>query len=155
MSDEPAENNHKSLEQQMNTFHSSAQHQPPQEASQRQLGSEASGCSLDTTPTHGQLRPRDSSQPPRHERLLQLNMAARHSSDSRLNSRSEDDGASSISSMSDDPCGQSGMGLGVHKADTSAWNQFPQQPDSVGSIAQLFMMRLRARAVLQVSRLHG
>ena len=33
----------------------------------------------------------------------------------------------------------------------SAWDLFAQQPDSVGSIAQMFMMRHRAQVVIQVS----
>ena len=37
---------------------------------------------------------------------------------------------------------------------SSARDDFAQQPDSVGSIAQLFMMRQRAKAVLQVSVQH-
>ena len=37
---------------------------------------------------------------------------------------------------------------------SSARNDFAQQPDSVGSIAQLFMMRQRAKAVFQVSVQH-
>ena len=150
LSEKPAENDYGSFKQQRKVFHSSAHHQPPQEASQPQLGSEASSCNLDATHSHRQLRRRVSSQPPQHESLLQLTVADQHSSGGISSSQSEDDGASSMSSMSDDPCGRSGMGSGVRKADTSAWNQFPQQPDSVGSIAQLFMMRMRARAVLQV-----
>ena len=146
MSHKPVGNSHNSAEQQREMLHSNTQHQPPREASRRQLGSEASGCSLDITYTHGQLRPRDSSQPPQHESLLQLPVADELSSDGKLSSEL-DDGASSMSNGS---YGQAGVGVGLHKAGTSAWNQFPQQPDSVGSIAQLFMMRMRARAVLQV-----
>ena len=154
VSEEPAKTNHNSCKQQERMFHISAQHQPPQEASQWQPGSEASGCSLDTAHTHGQPRPKNSSQPPPQESLLQLTVADKHSSDGRLSSESEDDGASSMSGMSNGPYGQSGVGVWGRKAGTSAWNQFPQQPDSVGSIAQLFMMRMRAQAVLQVSRRH-
>ena len=149
-SEKTAEHNHDSIEQQREMLHSSSQHQPPQEASQRQLGSKASGGSLETTHTHRQLGPRDSSQPPQHQSLLQLTVADKLSSDGKFSSESEDEGASSISSMSNGPYGQSGVGVGVRKAGTSAWNQFPLQPDSVGSIAQLFMMRMRAKAVLQV-----
>ena len=147
LSDKPAENDQGSFKQQGRVSHGIAQHQHPQQASQQQLGSEASSCNLDATHSHGLVRPRDSSQPPQHESLLQLTVAEKRSSDGRLSSESEDDGASSMSSMSNDPCEQ---GSGLRKAGTSAWNQFPQQPDSVGSIAQLFMMRMRARAVLQV-----
>ena len=154
VSDKPAKTNHNSCKQQERMFHISAQHQPAQEASQRQLGSEAFGSSLDTAHTHGQPRPKNSSQPPPQESLLQLTVDDKHSSDGRLSSESEDDGASSMSGMSNGPYGQSGVGVWGRKAGTSAWNQFPQQPDSVGSIAQLFMMRMRARAVLQVSRRH-
>lgn len=151
VSDKAAKNDHDSTQLLPSEIsNSSAQHQPPQGHSQRQLGSEASGCILDATHTHKQLRPQDSLQSPQHASLLQLTVADCLMSDGKVDSESEEDTASSISSMSHGPCQQSGVGMGVRQAGTSAWNQFPQQPDSVGSIAQLFMMRMRARAVLQV-----
>ena len=151
VSDIPSKNDGNSAKQGGEMFTSSAQHQPPQGRSQRQLGSEASGCSLDAPHTHKQFRPGDSSQSSQHESLMQHTVADLQVPDGKANLESEEDSASSISSMSGGPSGQSGVGgLGVRQAGTSAWNQFPQQPDSVGSIAQLFMMRTRARAVLQV-----
>ena len=152
VSDKSSKNDGNSAKQDGEMLTSSAQHQPPQGRPQRQLGSEASGCSLDTTSTHRQLNPGDSSKSPQQESLLKLTVADLQVPDGKANSESEEDSISSISSMSEGPCQRSGVGLGVgvRQAGTSAWNQFPQQPDSVGSIAQLFMMRMRARAVLQV-----
>lgn len=150
MSDKAPKNDDNSAKQDSKISNSRAQHQPPPWRSQRQLGSEASGCSLDATHTHKQLRPGDSSQSPQHESLLQHTVADLQISNGMANSESEEDSASSISSMVGGPCQPSGVGVGVRQAGTSGWNQFPQQPDSVGSIAQLFMMRMRARVVLQV-----
>ena len=135
MSDQPAQS-----DSNRKMYHSSGQHHPPQEASPNELGLER----LDAAHTHRQLRHRGRSLSPQHESLLQLTVADKHSSAGDLSSQS-DDSASSMSCMTD---GQSRVAL--HKAGTPAWNQFPQQPDSVGSIAQLFMMRMRARLVLQV-----
>lgn len=122
------------------------QHQPARQLSHPQLSLEASISGLDAAHTHRQLRHNTHSRLPRNESLLQLTVRSRPSSE--LSLESGEDGASSISSMTDGLCG--GPGAGLQKAGTSAWNQFPQQADSVGSIAKLFMTLMRAKLVLQV-----
>lgn len=123
-------------------------HQPARPLSHPQLSLEASSSGLDAAPTHRQLKHGTLSQPPQNESVLQLTVRSQPSSDGELSLESGEDGASSISSMPDGFCGSSKAGLG--KAGTSARNQFPQQADSVGNIAQLFMMRTRAKLALQV-----
>lgn len=124
------------------------QDQHPREASHALLGLETSSCGSDVAHIHRQPKHSTPSLSPQDQRSPQLKVTSEHSSGSELSFESGADSASSISSMTDGCRGGSRVG-GV-KAGTSARSQFPQQPDSVGSIAQLFMMRMRARLVLQV-----
>jgi len=77
--------------------------------------------------------------------------------DSSPRDSQSDSESSSRSADSDLDCGQS-LSSQLESASgdrrrqiSSARDDFAQQPDSVGSIAQLFMMRQRAKAVFQVS----
>ena len=79
---------------------------------------------------------------------LQLAVKDRHSSSRGSGSESQHSSASG-SNVSSESYGESSAS--ERKAAASARAHFGQHSDSVGSIAQLFMMRMRARVVFQVS----
>ena len=108
---------------------------------------EASEHSSDMAGKHTQLAVAHSADSPAPESPLQLQLVNRQSSDGESHSESQHSSDFDGSSICFDS--QEELDGEAHKAASSAWDQV-HQPDSVGRVAQLFMMRVRAKLVFQV-----
>ena len=80
---------------------------------------------------------------------LQLQFVGGRSSDGESDSESQHSSGSDGSSTS--LSGHERLNAEAHKGASSAWDHFGQHPDSVGKVAELFMMHMRAKLVFQVS----